>query len=143
MAMRRHILNDTQDRLTEISGMAVEVLVDVMLDPMTAGDVRRKAAVDALTHAAPETAPKGQTEQLIDLRVDTSGPSMRDIRNRPRRLPERVVGVGELESITVEAEDDEEDGPPPPPPGGLKVPAQGLYDEPPVLSGNGHDEDDE
>ena len=146
MAMRRHILDDTQDRLTEISGAAVEVLLDIMLDDTAASDVRRKAAVDALTHAAPETAPKSQTESKIDLGVTTTGPSMRDIRNRRRQLPDRTVdvdvkvpeGVPALEVVV------DEDGPPPPPPGGLKIPAVGLYDEPPtIVSDNGHGEEED
>ena len=147
MAMRRHILDDTQDRLTEISGAAVEVLLDIMLDDTAASDVRRKAAVDALTHAAPETAPKGQTEQKIDLGISTTGPSMRDIRNRQRHLADRVVDadVTVPDGVPVLEIEAGADGPPPPPPGGLKIPqAPGLYDAPPtIVSDNGHEEEED
>lgn len=146
MMMRRQILDETQDRLTEISGAAVEVLMDIMLDPQAASDVRRKAAVDALTHAAPETAPK--SDQHMDVSVTTTGPTMRDVRNRKRRLPDRVVDM-DVESVpdpvpaleAVQGSDD--DGPPPPAPGGLTIPKTSLYDAPPVISDNGSEEEEE
>lgn len=151
LAMRRRVLARTEDRLTEISTVAAEVLFDIMLDDEVHGDVRRKAAVDVLTHAAPETAPKAQQEQHINMAIDTSGPSMRDIRNRNRRLPHRVVGDGEgVEEAVAVAVIDGEGGPPPPPSGGLRIPsaAKKLYSAPPELgpsNGNGsdHGDDDE
>ena len=145
MAMRRHVLDETQDRLTEISGAAAEVLLEIMLDPDSASDVRRKAAVDALTHAAPETAPKGQVEQSVDLRVANAGPSMRDIRNRSRVMGDRIVDSGSEDvPEIVQVQELAEGGQglvPSPPPGGLTIPQTGLYDEPPQLSGNGNGEE--
>lgn len=148
VVMRRKVLDETQDRLTEISGAAVEVLFDIMVDEETASDVRRKAAVDTLTHAAPETAPK--SEQRMDVNVaTTAGPTMRDIRSRQRKLPGRVV-EGEVaereEAPALEwegASGASNDGPPPPARGGLRIPGEaGLYDLPPVISDNGSDEED-
>lgn len=147
LAARRFVLMDTEDRLAEISPAAVEVLLDIMTDPEAASDVRRKAAVDALTHAAPETAPKRQGDDTVHLIVDTSGPSMRDIRKRARRLPGRTIdvdGAPREEPALELVADGEEDGPPPPPPGGLRVPNRGLYEAPPTIaSGNGHGEESE
>lgn len=148
VVMRRKILDETQDRLTEISGAAVEVLFDIMIDEETASDVRRKAAVDTLTHAAPETAPK--SEQRVDVNVaTTAGPTMRDIRNRQRKLPGRVVDGGAAEEevpvLAFEgAEGNASDGPPPPPRGGLRVPeGMDLYLPPENISDNGHDDEEE
>ena len=145
LSIRRRVLANTEDRLVEISGAAVEVLFDIMLDPEAHSDVRRKAAVDALTHAAPETAPKAKSEQMIDMKLDASGPTMRDIRNRQRKLPDRVIGEEEAEPETVDVTEFAVEGVPPPPRGGLKVPgSKKLYAPPPELSsdnGNGHGED--
>jgi len=144
LAVRRRILANTEDRLIEISGAAVEVLLDIMLDPEAHSDVRRKAAVDALTHASPDTAPKSKSEQQIEMHLDASGPSMRDIRNRSRRLPDRVIGDETAEPETVDALEfvvDGEAAPPPPPRGGLRVPGtKKLYAPPPEIpdNGNGH-----
>jgi len=129
LAMRGRVLAETQDRLIEISGAAVEVLLDVMLNADN-DDVRRKAAGDALTHAAPETAPKHQSEQDIILTAG-SGPSMRDIRNRARRLPDRVVAAELVEEAMQETE-----GVAPPPQGGLRIPQTTLYDPPPEITGS-------
>lgn len=144
LALRRRILFQTETRLAEISGAAAETLLDVMMDPDVASDVRRKAAVDTLTHAAPETAPKGQKDDTIHLTVGQDGPSMRDIRTRSRKLPGRVIDLeGEPEEEVVVEMMEGDTGPPPPPPGGLVVP-KGLYEAPPTLtSDNGHGEEEE
>lgn len=136
-AMRRQILSKTETRLAEISGAAVEVLLDVMLSDESAPDTRRKAAVDALTHAAPETAPKSQAEANLDISLDTSGPSMRDIRNRPRRLEGRVVAPEdeEIEELVVEGVVGDEAAPPPV--GGFPLPM--IQNEPPPETGSNGD----
>lgn len=90
---RRRILEQAQDRLAELSGVAVETL-GVLMTTADGEETRRKAAVDTLTHAAPETAPKQQSEENVLVGVEQgggSGLSMRDIRNKRRRRAGRPV----------------------------------------------------
>ena len=102
MQLRQRQLGAAQDRLAQLARVAVETLGVIMLAG-DSDDVRRKAAVDALTHAAPETAPKGSQEQTVRLRLDDSGPSMEDIRHRRRnRSSDDLFAEEEGESEIVD-----------------------------------------
>lgn len=129
IAMRRDVLAAAEDRLAEIAPAAVEVLFDVMLDAEL-DDVRRKAAVDALTHASSATAPKSKAETDVALEIRGGGVSMRDIRHRQRNMePGGTNGddIIEGEAVTVA----------PPALGGLRVPMTADAEPPEFTSHNG------
>lgn len=139
---RRQVVARTQDRLSEVALAAAEVLFRIMTDPESSDDVRRKAAVDVLTHAAEETAPKSKQSQVVDLKMASTGPTMADIRNRKRRLPEEISG-GTPDDDAQEAWDSTDDSPQAPPPGGLRIPMIHLEPPPVVPAPNGGDGDDQ
>lgn len=87
LKFRSRVLHTSQDRLAELTQLAVESLGFLMV-ASESDETRRKAAVDVLTHAAPETAPKSQDQRRLELHMDGDGMTMRDILNRERRMPD-------------------------------------------------------
>ena len=88
MLKRAAVVEQARDNLIDLTGMAIDVLADMLGNPNTVDTVRRQLIVDVLDRADEETGAK--TTHVVKT---SSGPSMRELAEQRRRRPDRSVAL--------------------------------------------------
>lgn len=105
MMQRARVVEETRDKLVDLTETAVQVMADMLGSPDTPSSVRRQLAIDVLDRADEETAAK--STHVVTSR---QGPSMKELGRRRERPDRSIVTGGPSAHLVLGAgEEDEED----------------------------------
>jgi len=94
MMKRANVVEESHDKLIDLTGVAIQVMADMLSSPETADTVRRQLVVDVLDRAAEETATKSTHT------VKAGQQTMRELANQRRRdKPDRSLATGGMPAV--------------------------------------------
>lgn len=85
---RASVVEESRDKLVDLTGVAIDVLADMLGDPNTPASVRRQLVVDVLDRADEETATK--STHVVQAR---NAPSMKEAAAKLRERPDRSLAI--------------------------------------------------
>ena len=96
MMKRASVVEQARDNLVDLTGMAIDVMADMLGDPETPATVRRQLIVDILDRADEETGVKS-----THVVRGSKEPSMKELGLLRRQRPDRSLATGQSQPALV------------------------------------------